>query len=71
MIKTKCLDCGNDLTIDSVKEGEGYFFGYDTDYYGCGIGEERDPHEIVGYYCKECGEKLRRKAEAIGWKPID
>ena len=65
MLQTKCLQCGQKLIIDNIREGEGYFFGYDTDYYGLGWGDIKDPHEVIGYYCKECGDKLKVKADAI------
>lgn len=67
MIRTSCLSCGSRLEIDNIHEGEGYFFGYDTDYYGDYI-EARDSHEVIGYYCKVCGDNLRGRAEAMGWE---
>lgn len=70
MIKTKCLGCGNDLIIGNRGQGVGYFFGYDTDYYGDTFEDEKDPHEVVGYYCKECGQRMRDKAETIGWERV-
>lgn len=70
MIRTNCLDCGSPIEIDNIQEGEGYFFGYDTDYYGLGFDDEKDPHNIIGYYCKKCGLRLRCKAEKIGWERI-
>ena len=70
MIISRCMGCGCVLEIDLAREGEGYFLGYDSDYYG-DAGEQRDPHEVVGYYCQACGEKLRAKAEAIGWRRTD
>ena len=69
MLKTKCLGCGCDLSVNSAREGDGYFFGYDTDYYGQ-PDETKDPHEIVGYYCQQCGANLRTKAEAIGYQVV-
>ena len=69
MLKTNCLNCGLGILID-FREGEGYFFGFDTYYFG-DAGEEKDPHEIIGYCCKKCGDELRAKSDAIGWKRID
>ena len=66
MIKAKCLQCGTKLRINAAGGGEGYFFGYDTDHYGLGLDDQRDPHEVIGYYCRECGDALRAKAEQIG-----
>ena len=71
MLKTKCLECGCDLMVDSDHEGDGYFFGYDTDYYGDTVEDMGDPHNIIGHYCKMCGAKLRQKAEGIRWERID
>ena len=68
VIMTRCLQCGEELVIDVVREGEGYFFGYDTDFYGTGIDDQRDPHEIVGYFCKRCGSQLRGVARRYGIK---
>ena len=68
MLKTKCLDCGKRLKIDMFRVG--YFLGFDTEYYG-DCNEPKDPHSIIGYYCSDCGSKLREKAVAIGWKRID
>ena len=65
MIKTKCLGCGCALEINLAREGEGYFFGYDTDYYGDSFDDMRDPHHIIGHYCKKCGEKLEVEAKGI------
>ena len=62
-IKAKCLLCGCEFFIDYVDEGMGYFLGYDTDFYGDTIDDQRDPHEVVGYYCKRCGSYLRAQAE--------
>jgi hypothetical protein len=69
-IKSKCLQCGIGLIIDITREGEGYFFGFDTDYYGCGLDDMKDPHEVIGYYCKKCGDELRNKSELIGYQRI-
>jgi len=63
-IETKCLNCGIELLINGG-EGDGYFLGYDTQYYG--DREPKDPHEIVGYFCGRCGSFLRAKATEIGW----
>jgi DNA-directed RNA polymerase subunit RPC12/RpoP len=71
MLQTKCLRCGRKLLIDNIHEGDGYFFGQDTNYYGLGWEDAKDPHEVVGYYCGKCGEKLRTKAETIGYERID
>lgn len=71
MIKTKCLECECDLLVDASREGEGYFLGYDTNFYGDSSTSSSDPHEVVAYYCSRCGKKLRDKAEGIGWKRVD
>jgi hypothetical protein len=68
VITTRCLQCGEELAIDVLREGEGYFFGYDTDFYGAGIDDQRDPHEIVGYFCRRCGSQLRDVAGLYGKK---
>ena len=70
MIKTNCVGCGCSLKIDNIGGNSYYFFGYDTMYYGDSFMDERDPHEVVGYYCKVCGEGLRERAEAIGYERI-
>ena len=70
MIKTRCLQCGCAVEIDSVREGEGYFFGYDTDYYGDTLDDMRDPHQVIGHYCERCGSFLKAKAEKIGWEKV-
>lgn len=64
MIKTKCLECGIEFIFNQI-QGLYYFLGYDDDDYG-ESDEYRDPHEIVGYYCKKCGDKLRKKGKKIG-----
>jgi len=64
VIETSCLNCGSPIEID-MREGVRYFFGYDTGYYS-EAGEDRDPHEVVGYYCKTCGENLRERAKGVG-----
>lgn len=56
--------------MDNIREGDGYFLGFDTCYYG-DSNEEKDPHEVIGYYCKECGDKLRSESEIIGYMRID
>ena len=70
MKKTRCLQCGCAIEIDNVREGEGYFFGYDTAYYGDSFEDERDPHQVIGHYCKRCGSFLKAEAEKIGCKSI-
>ena len=71
MLESKCLRCGRKMTIDNIRHGDGYFMGYDTEYYGDSIENEKDPHEIVGWYCQKCGDKIRDKANIIGWKRTD
>ena len=63
MKELSCLNCGVVFEFNKM-EGDGYFFGYDTDYYGDSI-EERDPHQVIGHYCKPCGENLRNRAEGL------
>ena len=70
MLQTECLLCGQKLKIDYIQEGDGYFFGYDTNYYGMGMDDIKDPHEVIGYYCKRCGDKLRDKVK-IEYKRMD
>ena len=71
MIKTECLQCGKTLLVNSIHEGDGYFFGYDTDYYGDTVDDQRDPHQVIGYYCKRCGSFLKAEAEKIGWENVE
>lgn len=64
MQKTTCLICEHDMLVDSKDlPGDGYFFGYDTDYYGDYSTDFKDPHEVIGHICKSCGDKLRIVAE--------
>jgi hypothetical protein len=70
MIQTKCLRCRRNLLIDNIRRGVGYFFGYDSDYYGDSLEDSRDPHNVIGYYCEKCGQKIEKKAESIGWKRV-
>jgi DNA-directed RNA polymerase subunit RPC12/RpoP len=66
-LKTKCLRCGRNMFV--TYEGDGYFFGYDTQY-------SRDsydncPHAIYGYYCEKCGKLLEDKAQKIGYERLE
>ena len=51
--------------INYMNMNVGNYSMYSYFYYGDSFDDMRDPHHIIGHYCKGCGEKLEIKAKGI------